>query len=145
MARKKVMRGEVTAIALSPECAVDYIRLKDYARPMLGGALYGATFGCLFGLMVMAQGCPFAVAWSSILGLAMVEGLVFALVAWAHHQLWLYRLRKYGPAAFEQFVSLEMPRSHAFELCLAATCSIEKSKIDSLDDERGHIRLHAGG
>src|SRR5438105_3427959 len=102
MARGKLMRGahEVSTVALSPECTADYIRLHDYARPMIGGALYGGTFGCLFSLFVMFQGFPIILAFGAIVVLMMSEALAFALVAWGHHQLWLYRLRKYGPSAF---------------------------------------------
>lgn len=130
-------------VAVSKELDPSYIKPSDYLRPCAGGVVVGLSY---FSLVLF----PFlfvhpAIYFSGVVSFAIPTFLLFLFSAFIHHQLWIYRLKKYGTDAFEVFHDLEMNADQAFELCLAATTQLKDSRIETCNESEGVIKVRVKG
>ncbi len=106
----------------------DHIQPQDYLRPLLGATVYALAFTAPGTLIGLSMGLGFTRFMSMQFGVAtMIVGLLL-ISAMVHHVVWLRRLKNHGASAFVAYEDLEMPLEEAFELCLAATTQLPKSK-----------------
>ncbi len=139
----RLQPASTSSVAVSPELDASYIKAADYWRPALGGLILGVVY---FGIALI----PFLflspwIYFTGVVSFSIPMLLLFVTSAALHHQLWNYRLRKYGTDAFEVFHDLEMPAEEAFELCLAATTQLKDSKIEKCDQCAGVIQVRVKG
>jgi hypothetical protein len=59
--------------------------------------------------------------------------------------VFLHRLRTYGPQFYSTEITVDTPAAEAFELCLAATSDLPKSKIVGMDEKNGTIMVSMKG
>lgn len=126
---------------------LDYITPRDYLRPMLGAFLFGAGVAAIvscFGL-VMGPGGSLLLFLFCLAVYTIQFPITFFISAVVHHQVYLHRLRKYGPEWFVRDHIVEMPQAEAFELCLAACGHIPRANIVAYDDNHGWIKLRVKG
>lgn len=129
------------------DARLDLYTARDYLRPMAGGAVYAIICGSLFCLPIAVTAGP----WGMMIAFGVACGLIaeisgmMALSALIHHQIFLHRMRKYGPQFYSSEVSLETPAAEAFELCLAATSELPKSKIIGMDEKKGTVMVSLKG
>lgn len=139
-----------TALAKGTERFVptlDYISPRDYIRPIGGAFLFGACIAALvssFGLF-FGPTCSALLFCFCLVVYTIQFPITFLISALVHHQVYLHRLRKYGPEWFVRERILEMPRAEAFELCLAACGHIPRAIIVGYDDQLGLINLRVKG
>lgn len=125
----------------------DYIRPRDYLRPLAGACLFGicvaavvSSFGLIFG-----PACSGLLFIFCLVVYTIQFPITFLISAFVHHQVFLHRLKRYGPEWFIRERNLDMPPAEAFELCLAACGHIPKAHIVSFDDSAGIINLRVKG
>lgn len=123
---------------LNPEL----IQPQDYLRPIIGATIYSLVFTLPPTLFALASGigtfrllCMEAGISFTIVGMLLISALI-------HHFVWWRRLRNHGATAFIAFEDLDMPLEEAFELTLAATTQLPKSKIETFEDGKCiHVRV----
>ncbi len=120
----------------------DHIQPQDYLRPMVGATIYAMIFTVPFSLHWLSLGMGSYRLLSMQLGfVAMIVGMLLTS-ALVHHFIWYRRLRKHGAKAFIAYEDLDMPLEEAFELCLAATTQLPKSRIETFEDGKCiHVRV----
>lgn len=139
-------RNKVTADLTRP----DYIEPIDYLRPIAGGFCLGMMYMALVTIVCMMTdpgraGIAMIVGGSGAFMSAILYGAAGLFAALVNHWAWIYRLKKYGPPAYQRSFSIEIPRKQSFELCLAAAGQLSNPKIVAMDEHRGEIRvLHQG-
>lgn len=140
------MRQMPVPTTLAPELAPDYIRPRDYIRPVLGGATLACGYAAAFAAFraVVSSGAH-SVAPAELLYFVPFCALTVLTSAVIHHRVWLYRLRKYGVQAFEVYHDLDMPVEEAFELCLASSAQLRDSKIEKCDDANNAVTVRVKG
>ncbi len=115
---------------LNPEL----IQPQDYLRPLLGATIYALVFTAPGTLIGLVMGLGSARLMNMQFGIvAMIVGLLL-ISAMIHHFVWWRRLKNHGASAFISYEDLEMPLEEAFELCLAATTQLPKSKIETFEE-----------
>jgi xanthosine utilization system XapX-like protein len=128
----------------------DYIRPRDYLRPIAGGFVVGfvyMTMVTVFCAIIDPTRIPVIMAlgmdgvWVSA-WLYAATALITAAVA---HIAWHTRLQEYGPYAFERRLSVEMPPQEAFEMCLAASAQLHGQRLLGLNDATREIRVQTPG
>jgi hypothetical protein len=125
----------------------DLFSARDYLRPMAGGAVYAIICSVLFTLplVLSASFIPLLIAFAISAILIVEMSFMMGLSALIHHRVFLHRLRKYGPQFYSSEVTVDAPAAEAFELCLAATSDLPKSKIVGLDEKNGAIMVSMKG
>jgi len=124
-----------------------YYSVRDYGRPILAGAAYAIAYSALIGVPLVLLGGPIA-AWVLAVVATLLIGemvLTMGVSAFIHHRVFVHRLRKYGPSYYNSEIEVETPPAEAFELCLAATSELPKSKIVKMDEEAGTILVAMKG
>ncbi len=117
---------------LNPE----HIQPQDYLRPVVGATIYGLVFTLPCTLIGISMGLGYAKLINTQLGVvAMITGMLL-ISAMIHHFIWLRRLKNHGASTFVAYEDLDMPLEEAFELCLAATTQLPKSKIETFEDAK---------
>ncbi len=117
---------------LNPE----HIQPQDYLRPLIGATIYALVFtapGTLIGLLM---GLGFSRLISMQFGFVTTVVGMLLISAMIHHYVWWRRLKNHGARAFISYEDLEMPLEEAFELCLAATTQLPKSKIEAFEEKK---------
>ncbi len=125
---------------LNPE----HIQPQDYLRPLIGATIYALVFtapGTLIGLLM---GLGFSRLISMQFGFVTTVVGMLLISAMIHHYVWWRRLKNHGARAFISYEDLEMPLEEAFELCLAATTQLPKSKIEAFEEKKS-IELRVKG
>ncbi|CAN5261239.1 hypothetical protein BH11CYA1_BH11CYA1_02010 [soil metagenome] len=128
--------------------STDYIKLPDYARPIIGAAVFGLVLSLLISTLALILGGPILAGIFLILCLVIYSiqfPLAMIFSAALHHAILLYRMRKYGPVWYLRQRELDLPQAEAFELCLAACSQFERSEITEYDDKKGIIHLEIKG
>ena len=117
---------------LNPEL----IQPQDYMRPLIGATIYALVFTAPGTLIGLSLGFGFTRFMSMQFGIvAMIVGLLL-ISAMVHHYVWWHRLKEHGSSAFIAYEDLEMPLEEAFELCVAATTQVPKSKIETFEESK---------
>ncbi|MCC7531137.1 MAG: hypothetical protein IT342_21705 [Candidatus Melainabacteria bacterium] len=115
---------------LNPEL----IQPQDYLRPLIGATIYALVFTAPGTLIGLSMGFGITRLMNMQYGMvATVVGLLL-ISAMVHHFVWWRRLKNHGASAFIAYEDLEMPLEEAFELSLAATTQLPKSKIETFED-----------
>jgi hypothetical protein len=129
------------------EAREDLLSVRDYLRPMGGGVVYAILCSLLFTFPLVAtvNFVPLLVAFAISSILIVEMALIMGLSAFIHHRVFLYRLRKYGPRFYSTEITVDSPAAEAFELCLAATSDLPKSKIVGMDEKNGAIMVSMKG
>ena len=129
------------------EAREDLLSAGDYLRPMAGGAAYGLLCSILISLplMLSLSFLPMMIAAAVSAILVTEMAFVMGVSCLVHHKLFLYRLRKYGPQFYSTEMTVDSPCAEAFELCLAATSDLPKSKIVGMDEKKGIIMVSMKG
>jgi hypothetical protein len=125
----------------------DWYSPRDYVRPVIGGAVYGLLCGIVFsGPLLLATGFMSALISFGLTAVLVTEmAVVMAASAFIHHQVFVHRLRKYGPQFYSSDIAVDTPAAEAFELCLAATSELPKAKIVGMDEKKGTIMVTLKG
>jgi len=123
----------------------ELIRPIDYLRPALGITTYLLCYLSMLAIGVSLLPLHFSVSF--LIG-SLAGGLstlpVFIGAIGIYHYVWRKRLRE-NPEAFSQHISLDIPSTQAFELCLAAVSQLPKAKIEALDEEKKAIAVRSKG
>jgi hypothetical protein len=119
----------------------DLFTPRDYLRPMFGAALYGACISTFFTLPLISV--PHPISLMIAMGIASIVifemAFIMGMSVFIHHCLFLHRLKQYGPRYYNTEITIDSPAPEAFELCLAATSDLPKSKIVRMDEKNGTI------
>jgi len=124
-----------------------HFSVMDYGRPIWAGIIYAIACSALIAVpLLLTAGLIGAWVLAIIAPLLIVE-MVFTmgLSAFIHHRFFVHRLRKYGPSYYNCEIEVESPPAEAFELCLAATTELPKSKIIKMDEKAGTILVAIKG
>jgi hypothetical protein len=120
--------------------------LRDYWRPMQGGAAYAALECLLISPLLLTGNIVALWIFTAIAAFIVLETmLIIGVSAGIHHRVFVHRLRKYGPAYYNSEITVDAPQAEAFELCLAATSDLPKSKIVSMDEKEGTLLVTLKG
>jgi len=114
----------------------DHIQPQDYLRPMIGATIYALVFTAPGTLIGLSMGLGFSRFMSMQLGIVTTIVGLLLISAMIHHFVWWRRLKNQGASAFIAYEDLEMPLEEAFELSLAATTQLPKSKIECFEESK---------
>ena len=121
--------------------------VRDYGRPIMGGVVYALAYSALIGIPMIFMGGLLAAWVVAVVAAIMVIDMAatMGIAACIHHRIFVHRLRKYGPSYYNTEIEVDTPPAEAFELCLAATSDLPKSKIVKMDEKAGTMLVSIKG